>query len=383
MSSECTRFEPRGSRRTHLRDRDIAGGERVGRGTRSSPGNLTGGVGWLFQRGYDPRTWVSDPDREPTTAAAHWARTLLESVLVRREQVAGIRRRVRRERLRAHRESAGSSESQGRVRRITLVSLAGISAILVGHFSLRTSSQHVAVRSPGLHDPTTTHVEVKPGARPAPDTPAVGALFVSSRFELSRHFCSASVVSSPGGDLILTAAHCVTPFRRDLVFVPGYRDGKAPFGVWEVERVFVDEYWRRWRSPSDDFAFLIVHSRRRGSDLERLTGAERVGDDEHSKSVVTVTGYPDGSSTPITCTNRTRRFAPTQLEFDCGGYTDGTSGSPFLTSIDPRNGLGTVVGVVGGYQQGGDTPQVSYASVFGQRLAMLYARARRASLGVF
>jgi hypothetical protein len=34
-----------------------------------------------------------------------------------------------------------------------------------------------------------------------------------------------------------------------------------------------------------------------------------------------------------------------------------------------------VVGVIGGYEQGGDTPQVSYSSAFGANVAELYKAA--------
>ena len=64
-----------------------------------------------------------------------------------------------------------------------------------------------------------------------------------------------------------------------------------------------------------------------------------------------------------------------QLEFDCGAYTDGTSGGPFLADVDPATGQGAVIGVIGGYEQGGDTPEVSYSSVFGANVAALYADA--------
>ena len=64
-----------------------------------------------------------------------------------------------------------------------------------------------------------------------------------------------------------------------------------------------------------------------------------------------------------------------QLEFDCGGYTDGTSGGPFLTNVSSTTGQGTVVGVIGGYEQGGDLPQVSYSSAFGAKVAALYKAA--------
>jgi hypothetical protein len=76
--------------------------------------------------------------------------------------------------------------------------------------------------------------------------------------------------------------------------------------------------------------------------------------------MITVVGYPDSDSSPIGCENRMLLFTKTQLQFDCGGYTDSTSGSPMRVNVDPATGLGTVVGVIGGYEQGGDTPSVSY-----------------------
>ena len=78
---------------------------------------------------------------------------------------------------------------------------------------------------------------------------------------------------------------------------------------------------------------------------------------------------------PVTCTARTRAFGPRQMEFDCGGYTDGTSGGPFLANVHPATGAGWVVGVIGGYQQGGDTPSVSYSVRFGAAVRALYDQA--------
>jgi hypothetical protein len=65
----------------------------------------------------------------------------------------------------------------------------------------------------------------------------------------------------------------------------------------------------------------------------------------------------------------------TQLAFDCDGYTGGTSGSPWVTGFDPRTRTGTIVGVIGGYQQGGDTPSVSYSAYFGSGVQQLYQQA--------
>ena len=211
-------------------------------------------------------------------------------------------------------------------------------------------------------------------ARTFKGMPAVGALFSYSRGTgLGAHFCTASVVHSPNRDLVLTAAHCVSnvPAGR-IAFVPGYRDGNTPYGIWLVTRVVVDKKWKTSADPDDDFAFLVV-TQHGGSPVEKVTGAEHLGIDQPARQMVRVTGYPDGAAAPIHCENVVRTFSPTQLVFDCGGFTDGTSGSPLVAHFSRSTGLGAVMGVIGGYQQGGDTAAVSYAARFSAALAALYA----------
>ena len=101
-----------------------------------------------------------------------------------------------------------------------------------------------------------------------------------------------------------------------------------------------------------------VLAARRGMAIEQLAPAAR---------------RRDGG--PVWCSGLVKGFSATQFEFDCAGYTNGTSGGPFLTGVDAATGQGTVIGVIGGFQQGGDTPQVSYAAVFGTAVSQLYATA--------
>jgi V8-like Glu-specific endopeptidase len=196
---------------------------------------------------------------------------------------------------------------------------------------------------------------------PADETPAVGALFSTSDGQLRAHFCTASVVDSPAGDLLVTAAHCVTGYSdtspAGLAFVPGYDNGYAPYGVWPVTRVFVDSAWESTADPNDDVAFLAV---------------AQPGGSTPIEDIVQVTGYPDGQELPVTCQNRASAFSSSQMQFDCDGYTDGTSGSPFVTDGDTATGYSTVIGVIGGYQQGGGSPDISYAATFGANVQALY-----------
>ena len=205
-------------------------------------------------------------------------------------------------------------------------------------------------------------------------TPAVGALFtVTSGGGLGGHSCTASVVDSPARDLVITAAHCLGGGGQ-IAFVPGYDNGRMPYGIWRVTRVIVDQSWISSANPNADVAFLTVAGQD-GAKIQDITGGERLGIGRAAGQYVRVIGYPQAANVPIGCGNLARAFSPTQLVFDCGRYTDGTSGGPLLEDVNPMTGLGTVIGVIGGYQQGGDTASVSYAARFGALVADLYKTA--------
>ncbi len=205
-------------------------------------------------------------------------------------------------------------------------------------------------------------------------TPAVGALFTTSNGHLGTHFCTASVVNSPHGNLLLTAAHCVAGLPGTIAFVPGYAGGQAPYQIWDVSRIFTDQAWNSSASVDDDVAFLEVNENG-GTPIEDITGAEQLGIGLAPVELTRVIGYPNGAGEPVVCQNRTKAFSPAQLEFDCGGYPDGTSGGPFLIRVDQATGQGPVMGVIGGYQQGGDSPSVSYSARFGSNVSALYQAA--------
>jgi V8-like Glu-specific endopeptidase len=207
-------------------------------------------------------------------------------------------------------------------------------------------------------------------------TPAVGALFTVSGGRTGRHFCTASVVDSPTRDLVITAAHCVSRLApRKIAFVPDYHDGLAPYGVWLTARVLTDSAWRSSANPDHDVAFLVVYREGSSARIQNLTGGERLGIGWAARAWVRVVGYPNTTERPITCSAESKAFGATEMEFDCGGYTDGTSGGPFLARFGRGKGEGTVIGVIGGYEEGGDIASVSYSPRFGRAVQALYRSA--------
>jgi V8-like Glu-specific endopeptidase len=189
------------------------------------------------------------------------------------------------------------------------------------------------------------------------------------------------VVDSPGRDLVVTAAHCVvTPgsgrAKAGLVFVPGYHDGAAPYGRWSVRQVTADVQWSVHANQDFDVAFLTVAPDGAGRRLQDVVGSEAIGFNTTRTAPAVAVGYPRHTDRPVYCTSRLRRFTATQTVFDCTGLPGGTSGGPLLTGTGRGgSGRGTLVGVIGGYQQGGDTPDISYSPYFGSGIAAVYRAA--------
>lgn len=195
----------------------------------------------------------------------------------------------------------------------------------------------------------------------------VGALFPAAQASslAGNHHCTASVVHSPNRNLIVTAAHCLDG-DGEFVFVPGYRDGKAPYGVWTVKRRFLPDGWKQGQDEDSDVAFGII-SYQDGRGIEDLVGGNRFASGTTTgATAVTITGYPSSDEEPVSCTNKPIAHSRTQQRIDCPSLSNGTSGSPWV------NGDGQVVGVLGGHEQGGDTDDISYSVVLGSEAAELY-----------
>lgn len=220
------------------------------------------------------------------------------------------------------------------------------------------------------------------GATPNAHNPVVAAPRVGALFEhdaSGNHFCTASVVASPGHDLLMTAAHCIHggkghDYNTDVVFIPGYQDGTTPYGVWTPRKLLVAQQWASSSDPDFDVGFVVLQPLD-GKNIEEVLGANQIGFDAGFEHLVRVTGYPASADAPVTCINRTSQQSARQVKFECGGFFGGTSGSPWLTKFDPRTRTGTIVGVIGGYQEGGDTDAISYSAYLNGDIHQLYQEA--------
>ncbi len=212
----------------------------------------------------------------------------------------------------------------------------------------------------------------------------VGALFDAADYTGAdaAHFCTGSVIASPRGDLVLTAAHCVynatqhTYIHSAITFAPGYdQSPRADLGgVWDVAQVDVAPGYLADGDTESDYAILVIapHGRR---EIQQYTGA-LLPAPALLPEPVEVVGYNNlewdaQGNSPIEC--GATAFEETDdgqpyARFNCPNYQDGTSGGPWIV-----RGTNFVVGVIGGYEQGGDSPDWSYSALFGPAMLKFYA----------
>lgn len=219
--------------------------------------------------------------------------------------------------------------------------------------------------SPAVAAPVATRM-------PAGGSATVGVLFASASSD--RHSCTASVVGSQRGDLLITAAHCVTGTGAGMIFVPAYHDGLEPYGTWTVTAAYAAPGWVNGQDPEDDVAFLVVAAEivdGQTVQIEDVTGGNRLASPLPSGERVTVVAYDDDADQSISCSSSVS-VTHGYSTFGCQGYVDGSSGSPWL--VETSDGW-EVTGVIGGLHQGGCQSSVSYSSPFTQAVAATYLRA--------
>ena len=194
--------------------------------------------------------------------------------------------------------------------------------------------------------------------------------------------CSAVAVDSAGGDLIVTAAHCLGGVTSRIgapmtvAYVPGADAGTRPYGVWYPTRIIRAQQWMNGvKNPDFDIAFVTVARPDDPRPLESITGAEHFGAIPAAGTLGVQIGYPYANPHPVACRTPIRFLSPTQLELDCANFPGGTSGGPVLTGLDPATGIGTLVGVMGGFENGGTSANVTYAAAFTPAIEQLYQQA--------
>jgi V8-like Glu-specific endopeptidase len=114
---------------------------------------------------------------------------------------------------------------------------------------------------------------------------------------LGDYSCSATVVSSRTGKLITTAGHCVfdaggtNKFASALSFVPGYRNGNAPFGQWDATNAVTTRAWAQSGNLDYDTGFVQL-GKRNGKSVQSVVGSRGIGFGQPRNQKYLAFGYP-------------------------------------------------------------------------------------------
>jgi hypothetical protein len=107
--------------------------------------------------------------------------------------------------------------------------------------------------------------------------------FVNKKGELK--WCSATSIQSKYRNLVATAGHCVYDVEGNgdvldkWIFIPGYYQGKAPWGVYVGKQAFTHYDFDNYEDFDRDYAFVTVYNG------ISLAGKKAVSKDEYDKWV--------------------------------------------------------------------------------------------------
>lgn len=214
-----------------------------------------------------------------------------------------------------------------------------------------------------------------------------GAVFLSfGIFGYGR--CSGTAVRSRNRSVVITAGHCVNTggrrgqwFDGRTVFVPAYRYGQRPFGVFPVRWIDSTEQWRANGSENFDVGAMVVGKNEAGLTLGAAVGGAKIAFGLKANQTFDVHGYPaeapfDGETQRICRGTRflghdANSFAfpgPLNLAVACG-LTGGASGGGWMIEGDTLNGVTDY-----GYFDEGSP---AFGAYFGKEVKRLFGRAAR------
>lgn len=211
-----------------------------------------------------------------------------------------------------------------------------------------------------------------------------GAIFFEFDGELAR--CSGTSVNAPNLSVVFTAGHCVHDlpgphsdwYRGRWTFVPAYRFGQRPFGVFPAVWLDSTKPWVREGNENFDVGAAVVGRNEKGQRLAAAVGADKIAFNLPPSQLFDVHGYPVGrpfdGETQRLCSGAPYLGhdpesiltpGPLTLAIPCQ-VTGGASGGGWTIHGNVLNGVTDY-----GYPE---DPQTDFGAYFGPEVARLYQR---------
>ncbi len=203
------------------------------------------------------------------------------------------------------------------------------------------------------------------------------------------YVCSGSSVQSAPRQVVFTAGHCMDDgaghASSHVVFVPAYRNGSAPYGVFSARHTWVLPAWKNGGDDAYDEGAFDVGRNAKGKTLQGQVGALGFAWDQSRLQHWDLIGYPAEypftGEKPVVCeaSHAFDDVAVLANEDPSPGYdtigvgcdmTGGSSGGPWILGLGRGNYLNGVVSY--GYDE---QPKAIYGPYFGKEANWLRCRA--------
>ena len=112
------------------------------------------------------------------------------------------------------------------------------------------------------------------------------------------YVCSGTVVNSTNESVVATAGHCVYDDQANLansstMFIPGYKNGAQPYGVWDATQVLTTQQWMN--GAQGDYRYdvgMLVLEQHNGQSIQDAVGARGIAFNQGSLPQFDAIGYP-------------------------------------------------------------------------------------------
>ncbi len=151
--------------------------------------------------------------------------------------------------------------------------------------------------SPSASASSYTRTEVSDPA--AASVRAHGKVFLTIKggSEAGDYVCSGTAVNSNNGSVVMSAGHCVYDtdgggYATNWLFVPGYKNGQAPYGQWPAVKLSSPSKWRQSGDSSYDLGAVQVAENGSGQTLNDVVGGTGIAFNQPRQQNYSDFGYP-------------------------------------------------------------------------------------------
>lgn len=209
----------------------------------------------------------------------------------------------------------------------------------------------------------------------------IGVLFFSQYGGDYR--CSAATI---GNFAIWTAGHCVHAgdnsnlgWSTNVIFVPAYKNGNAPFGIWTADNLWTRTEWYSSMDFRFDLAGAILDTNSSGKSISQVVGnlgfAYNLSTNQHWFSFGYPAESPFNGTTQEICSSSfaysdTMMPTPNPTGVGCN-MTRGSSGGPWIRQFGGMAGTSNFLNGNNSYRYVSH-PEEMFSPYFGNRAKELY-----------